>query len=75
MVFSDSSWQYFPYTGRNTGAYIIFYQGGQVDYVTHIPGQASQSSSESYYKSACTEGISLAHFRMLIYDFLIRIHI
>ena len=26
--FSDSSWQYFPDTGRSTGAYIIFYKGG-----------------------------------------------
>ena len=28
MAFSDSSWQDFPDTGRSTGAYIIFYQGG-----------------------------------------------
>ena len=25
MEFSDSSWQYFPDTGRSTGEYIIFY--------------------------------------------------
>ena len=30
MAFSDSSWQYCPDTGRSTGAYIIFYQGGQL---------------------------------------------
>ena len=27
MNFSDSSWQDCPYTGRSTGAYIVFYQG------------------------------------------------
>ena len=31
MDFSDYSWKYFPYTGRITGAYIIFYQGGPID--------------------------------------------
>ena len=28
MAFYDSSWQDCPDTGRSTGAYIIFYQGG-----------------------------------------------
>ena len=31
MAFSRSIWQYFPDTGRSTGSYIIFYQGGQID--------------------------------------------
>ena len=38
MAFSDSSWQDFPDTGRSTGAYIIFYQGGPIDHGTHVPG-------------------------------------
>ena len=42
MVFSDSSWQDFPDTGISTGAYIIFYQGGPIDHVTHVPGSVSQ---------------------------------
>ena len=37
MDFSDSSWQYCPYTRRSTGAYIIFYQGGTIYHVTHVP--------------------------------------
>ena len=36
MDFYDSSWQYFPDTGRSTGAYIIFYQGGPIDHGTHV---------------------------------------
>ena len=44
MDFSDSCWQDFPYTGISTGAYIIFYQGGPIDHVTHVPGPDSQSS-------------------------------
>ena len=45
MAFYDSSWKYFPYTGRITGAYIIFYQVGTIDYGTHVPGTVDQSSS------------------------------
>ena len=45
IYFSDSSWQDFPDTGRSTGAYIIFYQGGPNDHVTHVPGPVSQSSA------------------------------
>ena len=45
MTFSDSSWQDCTYTGRITGAYIIFYQGGPIDHVTHVPGLFSQSST------------------------------
>ena len=45
VVSSDYSWQYFPDTGRITGAYIIFYQGGPVDRGTHVPVPVAQSSS------------------------------
>ena len=45
MTFSDYSWQDFPDNGRSTGAYIIFYQGGTIDYVTHVPRPVVQSSA------------------------------
>ena len=45
MDFSGSSWQYFTDTGISTGAYIIFYQGGSIDHVTHVPGPVAQSSA------------------------------
>ena len=37
MDFSDSSRKDCPETGRNTGAYIICYQGGEIDHGTHVP--------------------------------------
>ena len=43
--FSDSSWKYCPDTGRITGAYIIFYQGGPIDHGTNVPGPVAQSSA------------------------------
>ena len=70
MAFSDSSWQYFPDTGRSTGSYMIFYQGVPIDHGTHVPVTVSQSSAESEYNEACTAGMDLAYFIMLIHEFL-----
>ena len=67
LAFSDYIWQDFPDTGRSTGAYIIFYQGGTIDHGTHVPGPVAQSSVESEYNAACTAGMALTHFRMLIH--------
>ena len=57
MDFSYSSLKDCPDTGRSTGAWIIFYQGGPIDHGTHIPGPVPQSSAESYYNAACTAGM------------------
>ena len=70
MAFSDSSWQDCPYTGRSTGAYIIFYQVGPIDHGTHVPGPVAQSNTESEYNVVCTSGMYLAHFRVLIHELL-----
>ena len=70
MDFSDSSWQNCPDTGRSTGVYIIFYQDGPIDHGTHVLGPVAQSSAESEYNAACTAGMDLAHFRMLVYGLL-----
>ena len=45
MDFSDSSLQYCPDTGRSTGEYIIFYQGGPIDHDTHVTGPVARSSA------------------------------
>ena len=45
MAFSDSSCQYFPDTGRSTGAYITFYQCGPIYHGTHVPIPVAQSSA------------------------------
>ena len=67
MAFSDSSWQDCPDTGRSTGAYNIFYQGGPIEHGTHVPGPVAQPSAESEYNAACTAGMVLANLRMLIH--------
>ena len=68
MPFYDSIWQDCPDTGRSTGAYIIFYQGGTIDYVIHVPGPVAQSSAESDYNEAYTEKMDLSNFRMFIHE-------
>ena len=66
MDFCDSSWEDCSDTDRSTGSYIIFYHGGTIDYGTHVPGTASQSSAESEYNASFTAGMALTHIRMLI---------
>ena len=70
MNFSGSSWKYCPGTVISTGAYIIFYQGRPIDHGTHVLGPVAQSSSESEYNAACTSGMTLAQFSMLIHELL-----
>ena len=70
MAFSDSSCHDFPDTGRSTGAYIILCQGGTIYHGTHVPGPVAQSSAESDYNAACTAGMALSHFRMLLHELL-----
>ena len=70
MVLSDSSWKDFTYTGRSTGEYIVFYQGGPIDHCTHVTGLVSQSSAESEYNAACNVGMALAHFMVPNNEFL-----
>ena len=70
MSFSDSSWQDCPDTGRSTGAYIILYKGGPIDHGTHVTGPVAQSSEESEYNAACTAGMALAYFRILVAELL-----
>ena len=42
MALSDYIWKYCPYTGRSTGAYIIFYQCRTIDHGTPILGPIIQ---------------------------------
>ena len=66
MDFSDSSWQDFTDTGRSTGSYTTFYQGGPIYHGTHVAGPVDQSIAEIEYNTECTAGMALAYFRMLI---------
>ena len=47
VVLSDSIWKDIPDTDRNTGSYIVFYQGGPIDNWIHVPGPVSKYGDES----------------------------
>ena len=49
---------------------MIFYQGGTIDHGTHVPGTVDKSSIESEYNAAYNAVMYLAHFSMLIHEFL-----
>ena len=49
---------------------MILYQGGPIDHGTHVPGPVAQSSLESEDNAACTAGMDLSHFRMLVHELL-----
>ena len=70
MDFSASICKYVPYYVRSKGAFIIFYQGGPIYHVTHVTVPVAQSRAESEYNAACTVGMALENFRMLIHEFL-----
>ena len=46
------------------------YQCGPIDHGTHVTVPVDQTSVESEYNAACTPVMALAHFRMLIREFL-----
>ena len=66
--FSDSRWQDCPETDRSRVEYIIFYQGGKIEYGINVPWPVSKSSAETDYNRTCTAGVNLSHFRMLIHE-------
>ena len=43
----------------------MFYQGGNIDSYTHVPGTVAQSSSDSEYNAEFTLGMNLEYIRML----------
>ena len=68
IIFSDSSWNDCIDTGRSTGGYISFNQGGPADYGSHLPVPVAMSSGEAEYISAAVACMRASHLRMLIYD-------
>ena len=72
MVLSDLIYQDWPYTGRSTVSYIVFYQGWPIYHCTHVPCPVAQYSAEIEHNAACTTGIALGYFRMLNNELLNR---
>jgi Reverse transcriptase (RNA-dependent DNA polymerase) len=65
-VFADSSWQDCPDTGRSTGGYHIFMQGGIVDSAMTFPVPVALSSAEAEYNNLCAAAATTAAMGMLV---------
>ena len=72
LTFSDSSWQDCVDTGRSTGAYYIFYQGGIVDMSSNVPDPVAMSSAEAEYNEAAVATMSTAHLHMMLDELELR---
>ena len=51
IMFTDSSWQDCPDTGRSTGSYQIYQQGGIVEAASFVPNPVAMSSAEAEYNA------------------------
>ena len=61
----DSSWNDCPDTGRSTGSYQLFVQGGPVDFSTFVPAPVAMSSAEAENNARVAAGLAMSHIRML----------
>ena len=50
-LFTDSSWQDCPDTGRSTGGYLLYQQGGLIDGGSFVPTPVALSSAEAEYNA------------------------
>ena len=64
--FCDFLWQDCPDMGRSTGSYIIFCQGGPIDFSSYMPVPVAMSSAEAECNARATVGMALSHLRMLV---------
>ena len=51
VMFTDSFWQDCPDTGRSTGGYLLYHQGGLVDGGSFVPNPVALSSAEAEYNA------------------------
>ena len=61
----DSSWQDCPDTGKSTGCYIHFMQGGPVDFSTFVPSPVAMSSAESETNAGANAAMAMQYIRMI----------
>ena len=62
----DSSWQDCPDTGRSTGAFLNFFQGGVVDFNSFVPTPVAMSSAEAENNAGAAACMSVSHLRMMM---------
>ena len=70
FLFADSSFADCPDTGRSTGGFHVFFQGGIIDSASFRPEPVTQSSAEAEYCNACVAAVAGQALSMLVQEFL-----
>jgi hypothetical protein len=73
VVFSDSSFQDCPDSGRSTGGYLIFIQGAVVDVWSSMPQLVAFSTCEAEYSTASLATMAAFHVKK-VYNELHSLH-
>ena len=68
IMFTDSSWQDCPDTGRSTGCYQIYQQGGIVEAASFVPNPVAMSSAESEYNAVAHAMQRCANVRQILQE-------
>ena len=68
MLFTDSSWQDCPDTGRSTGGYYLYQQGGIVDGGCFLPTPVAMSSAEAEYNALAHAMQCTSNTRQVIHE-------
>ena len=68
VLFTDSSWQDCPDTGRSTGGYYLYQQGGIVDRGCFLPVPVAMSSAEAEYNALAHAMQCTSNTRQVIHE-------
>ena len=68
IMFTDSSWQDYPDTGRSTRCYQIYQQGGIVDAASFVPNPVAMSSAEAEYNAVAHAMQRCANVRQVLQE-------
>ena len=67
-LFTDSSWQDCPDTGRSTGCYILYHQGGIIDCGSFVPTPVAMSSAEAEYNALAHAMQAIINSRQIVHE-------
>ena len=68
LLFVDSSWQDCPDTGRSTGGFFLYQQGGIIDGGSFVPTPVAMSSAEAEYNALAYAMQRTVNSRQVIHE-------
>ena len=68
VLMTDSSWQDCPDTGRSTGSYQLYHQGGIIDCGSFVPTPVAMSSAEAEYNAIAHSMQDITNSKQVIHE-------